>query len=118
LKNSPLESSEQKGFIDWLRNKYPHLISYSIANGATMTKREAAKMKNEGMLEGVLDICVILPKGKSVYIEMKRIRPKGRLSDVQKDFINKANGLGHDTIVAWGAEDASIKFLKYLDDNF
>lgn len=117
MKNSPLESAEQKGFIDWLRNKHPHLISFSIPNGATMTKREAMKMKNEGLLEGVLDICVMLPFGKSVFIEMKRVRPKGRLSDVQKDFIKKANDLGHDTIVAWGAEDASIKFLRYLEDN-
>ena len=113
-----LEDNEVIGFCDWIKCKFKDFIIFHIPNGGKRSKKEAVKLSRMGVLEGVPDLLILMPNGKSVFIEMKRIRPKGRLSEVQKDFINKANGLGHETIVAWGAEDASIKFLKYLKAEF
>lgn len=113
--NKDFEHLEQTAFINWFNGieKFRDLIIFSIPNGGKRGFKTASKLKKEGQLSGVSDLQILLPNGKTVFIEMKK-QEGGRLSDAQIDFINKSQSLGHTVIVAKGCNDASKQFLEYL----
>lgn len=112
-----LEHLEQVAFLNWFNSieKFRDLIIFSIPNGGKRNIRTAIKLKKEGQLSGVSDLCILLPNGKSLFIEMKK-QEGGKLSDSQIDFIDKSQSLGHTVIVANGCNDASKKFIDYLNN--
>jgi hypothetical protein len=60
-------------------------------------------LKAEGVLSGVADLVVLLPQGKSLYIEMK---VKGnRQTQNQKDFQKKVIALEHTYAVCYTFEE-------------
>jgi len=117
----PTEELEQVTLINYIRKKYKKLIIFSIPNGATLKgnthqrARQMNSLKASGLLVGTPDLCLLLPNGKSVFIEMKR-QKGGVLSKNQKDFIKKADSLNHNVIVGYGYKDALIKLEKYLSN--
>ena len=97
------ESTLQTSCVRWFRSQYPHLIIYAVPTGGSRNVREAQRLKSEGVLAGVADLVVMLPQGKSIYIEMK---VKGnRQTDNQKEFQNKAIALGHTYAVCYSFEE-------------
>jgi len=63
------ESTLQTTCVRWFRFQYPNLVIYAVPNGGSRNVREAQRLKAEGVLAGVADLVVLLPQGKSVYIE-------------------------------------------------
>ena len=103
------ESTLQSSCVRWFRYQYPHLIIYAVPNGGSRNVREAQRLKAEGVLAGVADLVVLLPQGKSLYIEMK---VKGNCqTDNQKYFQKKARALGHTYAVCYTFEDFKA-FIK------
>lgn len=97
------ESSLQTSCVKWFRYQYPDLIIYAVPNGGSRNVREAQRLKSEGVLAGVADLTILLPQGKSLYIEMK---VKGnRQTPNQKEFQQKAEALGHKYYVCYNFED-------------
>ena len=93
------ESVLQTACVKWFRLQYPHLVIYAVPNGGSRNVREAQCLKSEGVLAGVADLVVLLPQGKSLYIEMK---VKGnRQTPNQKEFQQKAEVLGHKYYVCY-----------------
>lgn len=62
-----------------------------------------------GLLSGVSDLCVMLPDGKTLWVEVKT--PKGRQSEEQKAFEAAALRLGHDYRV-WRSLDDAVAFVE------
>lgn len=110
-----LEHLEQVEFVKWFNGveKFRDLILFAIPNGGKRGIKTASKLKLEGVLSGTPDIQILLPNGKSVFIEMKKEKG-GKLSPAQIDFINKSQSLGHTVIVANGCNEASKKFIEFL----
>lgn len=97
------ESTLQTSCVKWFRYQYPHLVIYAVPNGGSRNVREAQRLKSEGVLAGVADLTILLPEGKSLYIEMK---VKGnRQTPNQKEFQQKAEALGHKYYVCYSFED-------------
>lgn len=97
------ESSLQTQCVKWFRYQYPHFVIYAVPNGGSRNVREAQRLKSEGVLAGVADLTILLPQGKSLYIEMK---VKGnRQTPNQKEFQQKAEALGHKYYVCYSFED-------------
>ena len=97
------ESILQTACVRWFRLQYPDLIIYAVPNGGSRNVREAQRLKAEGVLAGVADLVVLLPQGKSLYIEMK---VKGnRQTENQKAFQGKAITLGHSYTVCYSFEE-------------
>jgi hypothetical protein len=97
------ESTLQTSCVKWFRLQYPNLVIYAVPNGGSRNVREAQRLKAEGVLAGVADLVIMLPQGKSLYIEMK---VKGnRQTANQKDFQNKAITLGHTYAVCYTFEE-------------
>jgi len=113
--NKDLEHLEQVEFVKWFNGveQFRDLILFAIPNGGKRGIKTASKLKLEGVLSGTPDIQILLPNGKSVFIEMKK-QKGGRLSPAQIDFINKSQSLGHTVIVANGCNEASKKFIELL----
>ena len=97
------ESTLQAACVRWFRYQYSNLVIYAVPNGGSRNVREAQRLKAEGVLAGVADLVVLLPQGKSLYIEMK---VKGnRQTNNQKDFQKKAIALGHNYAVCYTFEE-------------
>lgn len=97
------ESVLQTACVKWFRLQYPDLVIYAVPNGGSRNIREAQRLKAEGVLAGVADLVVLLPQGKSLYIEMK---VKGnRQTQNQKDFQKIAETLGHTYAVCYTFEE-------------
>lgn len=113
--NKEEEHKEQVAFINWFNSveQFKDLIIFSIPNGGKRGIKTAIKLKKEGAKSGIADLHILLPNGKSVFIEMKK-QKGGKLSPAQIDFMNKSQSLGHTVIVANGCSEASKKFIDYL----
>ena len=110
-KISPSEHSEQVGFINWFRAKYPDVLIFAIPNGEKRAISVAKRLKMEGVVRGVPDLFV---PAWTLWIEMKRVSG-GRLSPEQKQMISYLEGVKHTVIVGKGATDASQQVLKFIE---
>ena len=110
-KISPSEHSEQVGFINWFRAKYPDVLIFAIPNGEKRAISVAKRLKMEGVVRGIPDLFV---PAWTLWIEMKRVSG-GRLSTEQRQMIKYLEGVKHTVIVGKGATDASQQVLKFIE---
>ena len=86
----------------------PGVYWFAIPNAGKRSANHAMKMKAEGLRAGVADLCIMLPGGRSAFLELKK--PGGRLSPEQKAFGETCKFLGHPWACAWSVTEA----LTYL----
>ena len=104
------EHSEQVGFVNWFRAKYPHTLIFAIPNGEKRSISVATRLKAEGVTRGIPDLYI---PSCNLWVEMKRATG-GRLSPDQKKVIEYLRSVGHTVIVGKGAGDASKQVLEFL----
>ena len=66
-------------------------------------------MKNEGLTAGIADLCIMLPQGRTAWLEMKTI--KGKQSVQQKGFEARCQRLQHAYGLAHSLDEA-VAFLR------
>lgn len=76
------EDQIQASIVEYIRLCHPDCIVAHVPNGGLRAKREAARLKWQGVLAGYPDLIVNIPGGKAILLEVKA--PKGVLSDNQK----------------------------------
>lgn len=119
------EARIQADCFTWFWNQYPHLrrLMFHIPNGGKRTKYEAARFKAMGVVPGIPDLFLAIPKGgyHGMFIEMKRPGDipdeSGRLSkhDVeQMDTMNKFDQQGYFCVYCDSVERFKIMILGYL----
>lgn len=130
------EHGEQQALIDWVQanlTRLPQLhMLFAIPNGgerpATLVKRsgkmhrvsfEAVRLKEEGVREGVPDLCLAYPvygihgmRHPGLFIEMKR--PTGKPSVSQLNWLEALHRLHYATAVCYSTEDAIGVIEEYL----
>ena len=111
LKTSHSEHSEQVGFVNWFRAKYPHTLIFAIPNGEKRSISVATRLKAEGVTRGIPDLYI---PSCNLWVEMKRATG-GRLSPDQKKMIEYLKSVGHTVIIGKGASDASKQVLEFLE---
>jgi hypothetical protein len=79
------------------------ILCFAVPNGGSRFKLEAVNLKREGVLAGVADLVVLLPKAKTIFLEVKA--PKKYQQPTQKEFERKVKELGHDYYVVRSIED-------------
>src|SRR6266511_6438975 len=105
-----LERPHQVALIKWVRtvqNLYPVLkLLYAIPNGGDRNLRVARKLKAEGVLAGVADLC--LPAARrgyhGLYLEMKS--EDGVATKEQKAFLLGVLEEGYCAVIAHGVDEA------------
>lgn len=92
-----LESELQIVCIEWFRYSYPQyrMLLFSIPNGGKRSLLTAVRMKREGVVSGVSDLFLSIPRHgyHGFYIEMKY--GKNKLSENQEAFFQEARMQGY-----------------------
>lgn len=98
-----IESAHQAQVVEWARWAYK----------AKPTQSRIAK--EQGMLSGVPDLFLPVPRQNyhGLYIEMKS--QKGRVTDNQEWFLSKTEGLGYKTVICYSAKEAISAIQAYYD---
>ena len=104
-----LEHRSQVNFVNWCRLN--NILIFAIPNGGARNLITAKKLKAEGVLAGMPDLC--LPE-YNLYIEMKA--PKGKLSLIQKLRIKELKKAGCNVAVCYSTEEA-IKEFRFFENN-
>lgn len=87
-------------------------IVFAVPNGGKRDAREAANLKAQGVLAGIPDLGIMLPKARMIWIEMKA--ENGRVSAMQADLHPHISALEFPMIVAYSAEDALEQLRNLL----
>jgi hypothetical protein len=119
------EHDEQVALVKWARlaaKQHPELsLLFAIPNGGARSKATAGRLKAEGVLPGMPDVCLPSPQGLlgACYIELKRPKspgkPAGVESPAQKAMRKALNHAGNYAVVCYGWEEARDALLWYLD---
>lgn len=86
------ESRFQMAVVRFLRGL--GYMVFSVPNGTRLKPTQARIAKAEGLMAGVADLVIMLPKGQIVFAELKNPNGKGRQSAEQKAFERCARALG------------------------
>ena len=119
MENVSRETNEQQALIRWAA--YHPICSkhlFSIPNGGSRNKIEAAKLKREGVKKGVSDLFLAYPRPgcHGLWLEMKR-KGKFVLSPEQGQWIDLMRGVNYRAEVALGWEDAVRIIKDYLGED-
>ena len=114
------EAREQARLVACLRYHWSKIfddnirpIIFHIPNGGSRDAREASNLKVQGVLAGVPDLCLVLPEGGIIWVEMKA--KDGRVSVSQTNLHGHFTELAHRIIVAYSAEEALDKLREVLN---
>lgn len=115
------EADHQKAVIDWANNVAalglrPELdMLFAIPNGGRRGDIEAKKLVGQGVRAGVSDLFFACPAHglHGLFIEMKA--GDGEPSDLQWDWLNRAESRGYAVAVCWTAQQAIDTIEEYLD---
>ena len=116
------EADEQTYLFKWIafaRNKTPELdLLFHVPNGGSRDKREAARLKAQGVRAGVPDLCLPVPTSQyhGLFIELKFGR--NRPSEEQIKWLEALKKQGYKTAVCYGWEDAKDVILNYLQGGY
>lgn len=115
--NAP-ESQLQTACVTWFRLQYPRLgrLLFAVPNGHHRSKRTACVLKGEGVVAGVADMILLIPRGgyASLCIEMKTA--KGRQTDLQREFQRDAELFGNRYVICRTFDEFRDTVNDYLHD--
>lgn len=119
-----LEADEQKKVIQWARISSKNVIKYPMLtmltmlhcslNGVPLTASQAGRAKQQGMLRGVPDLFLPVPKNGyfGLFIEMKSAN--GKPTTDQLAFLNNVGSMGYMTKICYSADEA----IKTIEDYY
>ena len=118
-----IESAHQAQVIEWSRwayktGKYPMLnMLHCSLNGVKLSGTQAKIAKGQGMLSGVPDLFLPVPKNgyHGLFIEMKS--EKGRVTENQNWFLTNAESLGYKIAVCYSAKEAIAAIQAYYAEH-
>lgn len=99
----------------WAWNKFPKQLRrkiYSINNNPRNVIH-GTQMQAAGCIAGILDMFILLPKQRIIWIEFKT--DTGVLSKDQKKFISILNDLGHIHYIVRSFEQFQSIIYKHFD---
>ena len=108
-----LEKYEQRAAVQWL--KLNKILFYPVANGRKASVVERMELKRLGVLAGVPDLVIPLPRGTfhGFYAELKR-RQGGKVSESQQFWLDALTAEGYYCCVPKGCDEFIEHVTKYL----
>jgi hypothetical protein len=98
------EHTLQASVLRHLEQRAGNCYWFAIPNAARRSPGLAARMRAEGLRAGVADLAIMLPGGRTGWLELKN--SKGRQSDAQAGFEAICGRLGHGYAVARTLDEA------------
>lgn len=114
-----LESKLQEACYRWFSYSYPEYkgLLFAVPNGGYRDIRTAQTLKKEGVVAGVSDLILFVPRGKhhALCIEMK---VKGNYpTELQKEWAQKVTLQGYRYEVVYDFEKFTTLIDSYLKEN-
>lgn len=113
-----LEHAHQVTVVNKFRQDYTEEqgIIFSIPNGDYRHQSIAVRLKAEGLLAGIPDLCILKKGGAILFVEMKKLKG-GSVSTEQKKIHPIMKNLGFQVIVCRGYEEAIKAIEAFMQDN-
>ncbi|MCK5611136.1 VRR-NUC domain-containing protein [Candidatus Pacearchaeota archaeon] len=119
------EHDEQVALVSWFKTQYPKYKDCIIAipNGAHLAgspkqrARKIAKMKKEGLKNGVSDLFIAVPVGNKsgLWIEMKDTnKTRCSVSESQMAHLELMREVGYEAVWCAGFENARTAIYAYF----
>ncbi len=114
------ESQIQQSCIRWFQVMYPHLwkdgVLFHVANERKCTQWQGKKLKLEGVVKGVADLCLAVGRHgfNALYIEMKK--PGGYQSKEQKDWQAGVEKHGNRYVVCKSLDEFEKIVTEYINE--
>lgn len=114
----PTESEIQQSCIKWFQLQHRDLwddgVLFHIANEGIRVGRQGGRTKREGVVRGVADLCLALPRHGygALYIEMKR--PKRYQSPEQRAWQQNIEKHGNKYVVCRSLNEFIVTINRYL----
>ena len=103
--------------VSWFRQRYPEAsrVFFSTPNGGARNPWTAKNLKDEGVLSGVADLILLVPRHgyTSLCIEMKKIG--GKQSEHQKAFEAACKKYLSKYVVCYSLEEFQAVVEEYLE---
>lgn len=113
----PSERQIQIQCVSWFRLRYPEAskVFFACPNGSARNAWTAKNLKDEGVLSGVADLILLVPRHgyACLCIEMKK--PGGRQSDSQKSFEEAVKAYKGKYVVCYSLEEFQREVREYLE---
>ena len=108
------ESELQKSIVNWFRANFPDYIIFSVPNEAAY--RSSNRFHATGMLNGAPDLVCVLPRGTTLFLELKSTI--GKQSTPQKLFEFSAKNLQHQYYIIRDLQDLKevLRNNLYVDE--
>lgn len=110
------ESQIQHDCLAWFRLQYPKLerMMFAVPNGGRRDAKTGARMRYEGVVRGVADLILLVPKKgfASLCIEMKT--PKGTQSEHQRKWQKEAETYRNKYVVCHSLQEFMNEVNSYL----
>ena len=111
------ESHIQRNCVKWFRLAYPKLsrLLFAVPNGGKRGIVEASIMKAEGVVSGVADLLLLVPKGNhnALAIEMKTA--KGKQNENQKLWQTDFENMGGKYVICRCFDEFRNEIEQYLE---
>lgn len=113
------ESKLQQSCVRYFRlafPKYAHLL-FAVPNGVATTATQGRILKAEGMVAGVADLILLVPRNGhgSLCIEMKTA--KGVQRETQKMWQTECENAGNQYVIVRSFDQFRETITKYLGEN-
>lgn len=118
-----IEHNLQVACVRWFRLQHNELdcLLFAIPNGGRRDKTTAGKLKAEGVVAGVADLFLSVPKMKNeqcvshgLYIEMKTNEKSSRQRESQKHFESMVTFMKYDYVICRTLDEFINKVSNYL----
>lgn len=108
------EGEFQAAVVRWwdeLELGKPAPLLFHVPNGGKRDYLTAAILKGMGVRPGVADLGLLLPNGRTAWLELKH--GDGRPSESQKDFRRRCDALGHAYAIAASWPDVVAALAQF-----
>ena len=110
-----LEDDIHIAYMEWVRlHSDLAKVTWHTPNQRNCSPQRGNKLRKMGVLSGVPDIFMAIPKGgySGLFIEMKS--PKGNLTPAQKMMLERLNNQGYKAISCRSVDEAITQTKNYL----
>ena len=112
-----LESDIQIACVRWFRYQHPKLarLLFAVPNGGARNAVTASILKAEGVVAGVADLLLLIPKKGYAYLAIEMKKVGGRVSDSQKAFQQAVERFKGKYVVCYSLEEFQAVVTEYLE---
>jgi hypothetical protein len=111
------EDDIQADFFDKVKIFFPTIpdkLLFSVPNGGNRDKREAARLKRQGVKRGISDVILLIPQKGFASLCMEFKTEKGKQSEDQIEFQRQAEMCGSKYVVVRSVASAIETVKEYL----